>query len=144
MLDLQLITDPTHKMLKMVSSKVLNFQGEGDNLVADMTAIMREKSGLGLAAIQVGVPVRLFIMNTRMEGVLAIYNPEILEQEKKAKAREGCLSAPGKTVSKARYKRIKVKYQDCCGKVVERKFTGIEARIFQHELDHLNGITIFD
>lgn len=139
---LKLITDPKSRSLKIVSSKIEEFNEPLKHFVNDLAEVMVKADGAGISAIQVGVPIRLFLMDeTDTHNIIPICNPEILEKEKIVKSyAEGCLSVPEKRLDIKRYKRIKIRYQDLDGNVHERKLANREAFIFQHELDHLNGI----
>jgi len=97
---------------------------------------------LGLAAPQIGINARMFVMFH--EGrFMAIINPEIKKRTGAINYKgEMCLSRPDVVVRKGRRKKIRVKYTDEAGDVVERNFSNLNARIFQHEFDHLNGILI--
>jgi peptide deformylase len=138
---LKLITNPKSLTLKIESSPIEEFNNALKTFVNDLAEVMIKADGSGISAIQVGVPIRLFLMDeTETHNVIPIINPEILEKEKIVKSyAEGCLSFPEKRLDIKRYKRIKVRYQDLDGKVHERKLANRESFIFQHELDHLNG-----
>lgn len=102
------------------------------------------KGGFGLAAPQVGISTRLFVMGSGDEYV-AMFNPSILEQSKEQSlVAEGCLSFPMLALKISRPKSIKVEYYDYNGKRHESEFEGLTAHIFQHELDHLDGICYTD
>lgn len=116
--------------------------------------IMSKYQGVGIAAPQVGQSVRAFIVASRpnaryphaplMEPT-AMINPELLWQSDEMEQDwEGCLSIPGIRAKVNRHKRIQVRYQTESGQVIETEFDGFIARIFQHELDHLNGIVFLD
>lgn len=113
-------------------------------LAAQMLATMKVNGGIGLAAPQVGRSIRMLVFDTgRQFGILI--NPEIIETEDLPEAgMEGCLSYPGEFCRVARYKKIKVQYIDLAGKTVVKSFEGLEARVVQHEMDHLDGIVMFD
>lgn len=97
---------------------------------------------IGLAANQIGYNARMFIMKYGSEFIL-IVNPVITKEGRiKKKALEGCLSYPGKQVKVERYSQIVVNYINADGDVVQTKFSKLNARVFQHELDHLNGEVI--
>ena len=109
-------------------------------LYNDMAKFMLEKSGLGLSANQVGLPYRFFVM--RAEEVIGCFNPKIVDfGEQTVYMDEGCLSFPGLFIKVKRPANIKVRYTEPNGNTVTRKFSGMSARIFQHELDHLDGVT---
>lgn len=98
--------------------------------------------GLGLTAPQIGYNTRMFIMSCGGR-IITIINPIILEYGLKQNYMvEGCLSRPGFTRKVLRYTKIKVRYFDINSNRVSRRFEHMNARIFQHELDHLNGIVI--
>lgn len=103
---------------------------------------MQEKKAIGLAANQVGYKKRVFVMQTE-STVRQCFNPELVSQSDNiTESIEGCLSYPKDWIKVARPLDINVKYQDHKGSVVEEQLTGISARCFLHELDHLNGITM--
>ena len=115
----------------------------------DMLETMYAATGRGLAAPQIGVLNRIFVMDTGWkEGrsdPLAFINPEVLEvSETLADHAEGCLSIPGVTASIARPDRVHMVWTSLEGARVCQVFTGIEAVCVQHELDHLNGIVTLD
>lgn len=108
-------------------------------LAAALTKKMMEENGLGLAANQVGLPYRVFIMAANPP--LAIFNPRIVDTStEQVMLEEGCLSYPNLFIKIKRPKIIKVRFNDMDGVVHTEKFTGMTARIFQHELDHLDGL----
>lgn len=103
---------------------------------------MLEKRGIGLAANQVGYQKRIFVMSVNGEKRYC-FNPEIVAyKDTIITEREGCLSYPKDFVPVARPEQIHVKYTDYAGQIQEETLTGLAARCFQHELDHLNGITM--
>ena len=102
------------------------------------------KGGFGLASPQVGMSVRVFVMGAGDEYV-AMFNPSILESSKEESlVAEGCLSFPMLALKISRPKKIKVEYYDYSGNRHESEFDGLTAHVFQHELDHLNGICYTD
>jgi peptide deformylase len=109
-------------------------------LIADMAETMLDAAGIGLAAPQVHVPLRLFVWRGPT-GVRALLNPELtpLGEEEEA-AWEGCLSIPGLRGSVLRPKRIRYSGLDAEGAPLEGEAEGITARVMQHEADHLDGI----
>lgn len=143
---LKLITNPDSRTLRIHSSPVEEFNNALKSFVNDLAEVMIKQDGVGISAIQVGVPIKLFLMEEQETGnIIPIINPEILEKEKIVKSySEGCLSVPEKRIDKKRFKRIKIKYQDLEGNFHERKLANKEAFIFQHEFDHLTGILITD
>ncbi|EAS44961.1 peptide deformylase [Photobacterium profundum] len=123
-------------------------------LLASLEQIMLSHQGVGIAAPQVGESLRAFIVASRpndryphaplMEPTIMI-NPELLwHSDLMEKDWEGCLSIPGIRAKINRYTHIRVSYLNVLGDVIETEFTDFIARIFQHELDHLNGIVFLD
>ena len=111
-----------------------------------MLRLMREARGVGLAAPQVGVLVRMFVMNLTGEpGDEHVYvNPELHDLSGSETAEEGCLSIPGVHVQVRRATRCRLVARDLAGRRVERIGEGLEARVWQHEVDHTQGILILD
>lgn len=113
-------------------------------LIDDMIETMALEKGVGLAAIQIGVQKRLLIAQTA-NGPEAFINPEIIKTSKKmVESEEGCLSVPGIFGLVKRHKHIKVKALKRDGSEVEIKTGGLLSIIFQHEIDHLDGILFID
>jgi peptide deformylase len=120
-------------------------------LVADMTETMADANGAGLAAIQIGAPARLFIIDGHVAGGAedapprVFINPEIVEISDEAQTGdEGCLSFPDVFVPVKRGMRAKVRARDLDGNVFEAEGEGLYARALQHETDHLNGRLLID
>ena len=142
-------------VLRQKSIKIRNFGASIEDLVTDMLDTMRSADGLGLAAPQIGVPLRLIVIETQPadddEGnatepsALYVYcNPEIVESSGEEEADEGCLSVPGYVGAVTRATSVTVKGQDARGRKVRTKAEGLLARAFQHEIDHLNGTLFID
>jgi peptide deformylase len=107
-----------------------------------MLATMKAAKGVGLAAPQVGHSIRMLVFDIGSEFGILI-NPEIVETEGLPEVdMEGCLSFPKQFCRVARYKKIKVQYIDLAGSTVVKWFYGLSARIVQHEINHLDGITM--
>lgn len=111
----------------------------------EMIKTMLANGGIGLAANQVGLNARMFVMIPILSNVskglpMTLINPEIVHQEGNANMPEGCLSAPGRVATLPRANKVRVKFQNLLGMEVEREFEGINAVCVQHEIDHLNGI----
>jgi len=123
-------------------------------LIKEMMAAVSEAGGVGIAAPQIHHSLRIFIMcskpNARYPDAplmepTAIINPEILvASAEKEKGWEGCLSVPSMRGFVPRHQKITVRYSDQQGNVQEKELEGFIARIFQHELDHLDGLTFID
>ena len=112
----------------------------------EMFRIMHDNKGVGLAATQVGISRRFFVMDTRDEssGELVLINPEIVEGKGELTAVEGCLSLPGLEMKVPRYEWVKIRGTTLDGKEIELEGDGLFARAVQHELDHLAGKLIID
>ena len=112
--------------------------------VAEMLSIMYRERGIGLAAPQVAWSVRLFVMNTRGEtdrdGEKVFIHPEILRAEGEVLDEEGCLSIPEVRGKVLRSEKVLVRALDPEGNAFQDELTDLEARVFQHEYDHLDGI----
>jgi peptide deformylase len=109
------------------------------DLVSDLAETMLANNGIGLSANQCGLPYRVFVMHG--QELIPCFNPRIVDvSQETIVLEEGCLSYPGFFVKIKRPRRIKVRFAEPNGNVVTRTFDGMTARIFQHELDHLNGI----
>ncbi len=108
-------------------------------LLDDMVETMRAADGVGLAAPQIGVLRRLVVIETPDSGLIQMINPEIVAVDGEQTGVEGCLSVPGKSGTVTRPMNVTVRYTDREGKTVERSGSGLLARAFCHELDHLDG-----
>lgn len=136
----QIQTD--EKILNRKSEKVDIFDEDLIVLTKDMIETMIQSEGVGLAAPQINVMKRIIVVNTG-DKVEAFINPEIIKKSlKKEKQEEGCLSVPGCILEISRPKQVKIKAQTVKGDVIEIEAEDLTARIFQHEIDHLNGILI--
>ncbi|MGV8131513.1 MAG: peptide deformylase [Candidatus Pacearchaeota archaeon] len=114
------------------------------DVALDMFELIKEYKGLGLSAPQIGVPRRLIVLfpNEKAEPIICI-NPVLTTfSHDQVLEKEGCMSLPGILLEIPRHSEIAIKYIDIEGKEQEAVLVGMEARIFQHELDHLNGILI--
>ncbi|HZR26575.1 MAG TPA: peptide deformylase [Vicinamibacterales bacterium] len=114
-----------------------------DSLIDDMIETMYAAPGVGLAAPQIGFPLRLFVVDVSVgrdpNGLLVMINPEIIERDGMQLEEEGCLSVPGFNATVVRPSRVVVKALDRNGTAYQREGTGLLARAFQHEMDHLDG-----
>lgn len=113
--------------------------GDPTELVKAMTKVMFENNGIGLAAPQVGVMKRLFIMGNS-DKLFVCINPTLISGGETYRDLEGCLSFPNLWLHVNRYKQIQANYQDIQGNTVETTLEGLIARVYQHELDHLDGV----
>lgn len=132
--------DPT---LRKKSRHVTAFDGRLQTLVDDMFETMRHSNGVGLAAPQVGILRRLFVMNVGAEDVVAI-NPELSEYEGEQEELEGCLSLPGLYGYVKRPLSVVLSAFDAKGEPFRLKLEGLGAVCACHETDHLNGVLFRD
>ncbi len=116
------------------------------DLVKRMFEVMYEHRGVGLAAPQVGVSLRVYIVNTTGEksGEQVLINPAVVETSGNQSDSEGCLSFPGVSIKVARPRTARISAQDLSGRRRELEGVGLAARAYLHELDHLNGVLIVD
>ncbi|MDT5272254.1 MAG: peptide deformylase [Acidobacteriota bacterium] len=137
------ITEFPERVLKEVGDPVEKFDADLERLVANMFETMYAEEGVGLAAAQVGLSLRLFVMDC--EGIkLVAANPEILSAEGEQEGEEGCLSV-GKIHSPLkRPARVRLRAQDVRGEWFEREAEGLAARCFLHETDHCDGHLFLD
>jgi peptide deformylase len=137
------------KRLRLMSEPVARVDEDVRKLVADMFETMYEAPGVGLAAIQVGVPKRVVTIDaTRGEEEkqpMTLINPEIVwSSEEKIAHEEGCLSIPEYLDEVKRPERVKVRFLDLEGRAQELEADGLLARVVQHEVDHINGVLFID
>ncbi|WP_408022630.1 peptide deformylase [Streptobacillus canis] len=131
-------------ILRKKSEEVTEFNDELRATLDEMVETMRLAKGIGLAANQVGIDKRFFVLEIEDE-VFKVVNPEIVKfGEEIVEFEEGCLSIPGIYKKVLRPETIFVRYQDENGNVIERELSDIESRAFQHEFDHLDGILFID
>jgi len=132
--------------LKKISAPVTVFDEKLASLAANMFELMREARGVGLAAPQVGVNLRMFIMNHDGDPAndRVYVNPLLSEADGEEEDEEGCLSLPKVNIRVFRNKTMRINAQDVTGQPFEQIESGYLARIWQHETDHLNGILLTD
>jgi peptide deformylase len=159
--NLKIFTYPA-AVLKKVAEPVTEFDADLEALVKNMLFTMYKAPGIGLAAPQVGVSKRLFVMDidfdreeiTKADGTseytysnfkpLVIINPEFVDPQGEQIYEEGCLSVPGIYEKVTRAEKIKVKYQNLKGEHIEMYAEGLLAVCLQHENDHLDGIVFLE
>ena len=119
-----------------------------DGIVEDMIETMYAAPGIGLAAPQLGLPLRIFVVDLSLgrdpSGLIVMINPEFVERDGVQLEEEGCLSVPGFNATVVRPMRTVVKGVDRSGLEHQREGTGLLARAFQHEMDHLDGTLFVD
>jgi peptide deformylase len=139
-----------HPTLKKVAEPVKHEEitDELRATFAEMADLMNDARGVGLAAVQVGILKRFFIMISDLESdepkVVVAINPEIVEKSGEINDEEGCLSFPDVSANVKRAEKVKMKALNENGEEFEMEQEGYMARCIQHEIDHLNGITYFD
>jgi peptide deformylase len=135
-------------ILRQRTQEVANLNGELQELIDDMVETMYAAPGVGLAANQVASPLRLFVANAAEDHdpskLLVVVNPEVVESEGEVTAEEGCLSIPDFREDVRRARRVLIRGLDREGRPIEIEGTDLLARIFQHEMDHLNGLFFVD
>jgi peptide deformylase len=146
--DLKIVFYP-HPALRWSSKPVAQVSEAVRQLATGMLELMHQAQGLGLAANQVAVPIRLFVTDASVdplgEGKDRVYiNPEILDREGIVVAEEGCLSLPGIYADVRRAQRVRVRALDAWGNSFEVEAPDLAARVLQHEWDHLRGVLFID
>jgi peptide deformylase len=144
----QILTEP-NKILREKSLSVENVDNDIQILMDDMLETMYAAPGIGLAAIQVGIPKRVIVLDIKQKegqkNPIHLVNPEIIEKSKNNLTyEEGCLSVPGQFAEIDRPDKCHVKYLDYYGEKKEIKAEGMLATCIQHEIDHLEGILFID
>jgi peptide deformylase len=133
------IVDYPAPVLLTPGNPVMNFDAELESLVRDMFETMYHEEGVGLAAQQIGVPLRLFVMDC--DGIkLVAANPEIISVDGEQSGEEGCLSVGKVRAELKRPSTAVLRAQDTKGKTFEREASGLAVRCFLHETDHCDGI----
>jgi peptide deformylase len=144
--DIIILPDP---LLRKVSESVKTVDAPTRKLLDDMLETMYDAPGIGLAAVQIGVPRRLVVIDTAKEGEekqpLFFVNPEITwSSEEQSDYEEGCLSIPEFYDMVTRPREVRVRYLDRQGEAQELHASGVLATCIQHEIDHLNGVLFID
>ncbi len=144
----EILTEP-NEILRKKSLLVDQVDGDIQKLMDDMLETMYLAPGIGLAAIQVGVPKRVIVLDMARKdepkNPMYFINPEIITKSKDSLAyEEGCLSVPGQFAEITRSSNCSIKYLDYYGQPQELKTEGLLATCIQHEIDHLEGILFID
>jgi peptide deformylase len=140
------------EILKKVSSEVTDFNSHLHELADALSRTIKRKRGLGLAAPQIGILKRIFLVDMteapeerkQLPKPLLLINPRIVESSGADLGEEGCLSFPGLHIDLERAAKVHVEYHDLEGQSQVLEASGIVARAVQHELDHLEGILLLD
>jgi peptide deformylase len=141
-LPIRVVPDP---ILKQKAKRVKAIDGSIKKLVADMIETLHAAPGrVGLAAPQVGVPLRVIVIGIPEEEDIALINPEIVRREGERMVTEGCLSIPGYFGVVKRAESVRAKGRDVGGKEVKIKADELLAQALEHEIDHLNGVLYID
>ena len=136
-----ILPDP---VLRQKAKRVRIIGGSIQKLIGDMIETMRAAPGVGLAAPQVGVPLRVIVIGMPEEEVKVLINPEVVRRKGERLVDEGCLSVPGYLGEIKRAESITVKGRDRNGKEIRVKADGLLAQVLEHEIDHLNGVLYVD
>lgn len=147
-LSLSIIHYP-HPTLRHKSKPLKRVDAELKKMVAEMFDLMYEHEGIGLAANQVDLPYRLFVINPtgdpdQPEGECVFINPVLSGGKGQEAGREGCLSLPGIQAPVVRSATIKIEAYDLAGNQISKELSGMDARVVQHETDHLDGVMFID
>ena len=144
----KILVEP-NKLLRKVSQPVKEVNKDVQNIMDDMLETMYSANGIGLAAIQIGIPKNLIVIDLltkeKKKDPLFFVNPKIIKKSSKvSKYDEGCLSIPNLFAEIQRPSECEVEYLDYQGKKKILKANGLLATCIQHEIDHLNGILFID
>jgi peptide deformylase len=131
-------------ILRQVAEPVAAVTPEIKALIADMVETMWRQVGIGLAAPQVGVSLRILVMDSGKGETRALVNPVITERGGSVREEEGCLSLPGVFAEVERSQWVRVSALDGDGQPITLESQGLEAKVIQHELDHLDGVLFID
>jgi peptide deformylase len=136
------------QLLHEPASPVAEMTPDLNRIIADMIDTMYAAPGIGLAAPQIGVPLRMFVVDISLgrdpKALIVMLNPEFVEREGMQLEEEGCLSVPGFNATVVRPERAVVKGLDRNGREQQYEGVGLLARAFQHEMDHLDGTVFVD
>jgi peptide deformylase len=131
-------------VLRQKAKRVPAIDGSIQRLIDDMIETMRNASGAGLAAPQVGIPLKVIVIELPGEEPFALINPEVVKRSGEREVIEGCLSVPGYRGNIKRSLSVTVKGQNREGKLVRVKAKELLAQALEHEIDHLNGMLYID
>ena len=140
---LKIRTNPD-PVLRRKAKKIASVDDSIRKLIDDMIETMREAYGVGLAANQVGVPLRIVVIQVPEQEALVLVNPVIVETKGERMVIEGCLSVPGYQAEVPRAESVRVQARDRNGKLFRKRGTELLAQAMQHEIDHLNGVLYID
>jgi len=138
---IRIVPDP---VLRQKARRVKTIDSSIQKLIDDMSETMHAAPGMGLAAPQVGVSLRVVVIGIPGEEEIALINPQIIRRRGEHLVEEGCLSVPGYVGQIKRAESVTAKWQNQDGKEVRIKAEGLLAEALQHEIDHLNGVLYID
>ncbi|MBE9501884.1 MAG: peptide deformylase [Dehalococcoidia bacterium] len=138
------IVGHSHPVLRQKAKRVRNIDGSVQRLIDDMVETMHEVEGVGLAAPQVGVSLRVIVIELPGEETLALVNPQIVKRSGEREVVEGCLSVPGYRGEIKRSVKVVAKGLDRHGREARIRGEELMAQVLEHELDHLNGVLYID
>jgi peptide deformylase len=131
-------------VLRQKAKKITTIDKSIQRLIDDMIETMQQSDGVGLAAPQIGVSLRVIVVQMSDEAPVALINPEIVKRFGEREVTEGCLSVPGYSGQIKRSVSVTVKARNRQGKMVRIKADGLLAEALEHEIDHLNGVLYID
>lgn len=140
-LEIRQFGDP---ILRQKAKRVRRSDASVEKLIDDMIETMRAAPGVGLAAPQVGVPLRVAVIELPEEEIITLLNPEVIDREGEREVEEGCLSLPGYKGVTRRAVSVTVNARDRHGKALRIKADELFAQALEHEIDHLNGVLYID
>ena len=132
------------QVLRQKSKRVSIIDSSIQKLIANMLETMRSVGGVGLAAPQIGIPLRVIVISIPEEEEIALINPKLVRRRGERLVNEGCLSVPGYVGEIKRAESVTVKGRNQNGKEIQIKADGLLAQALQHEIDHLNGVLYVD
>jgi len=138
------MVDYNNPVLRQKAKRVSSIDGAIARLIDDMVETMREVGGVGLAAPQIGVPLRIAVIELPDEEIIVLVNPKIVKRSGERQIEEGCLSIPGYRGEIQRSEKVTVKGLDRFGREIRIKGEGLLAQALEHELDHLDGTLYID
>jgi peptide deformylase len=138
---IRVVPDP---VLRQKSKRVKTIDSSVQRLIDNMIETMHSASGVGLAAPQVGVPLRVIVIGLPEEENIVLINPEIVRRSGERLVTEGCLSVPGYFGEIKRAQQVTAKGRNLSGKEIRIKAEELMAQALEHEIDHLNGVLYID
>ena len=141
LIPIRTLPDP---ILRQKARRIKSIDKSIEKLIDDMLETMHSASGVGLAAPQVGIPLRVIVIGIPDEEELALINPQIVRRTGERLVSEGCLSIPGYFAQVQRAEIVRAKGLDRTGKEIRLRADDLLAQALEHEIDHLNGILYVD